>query len=742
MKNLKIVLITVYVTLLINAYSQNPSFGWVKQVGGNSSYAYASGITTDKFGNNYSIGVYTGTVDLDPGAGTFTMASTNASDYDAYIVKLNASGNFVWAKAFRPATNISTAVECSDIEVDDNGNVILLGYFDEPVDFDPSPGTFSLNALGNNDVFVCKLDNSGNFVWAKQFAGSTLSDYVSCEQALVVDNIGNIAFAGFYNGTVDFDPSAAANTFTSNGNGDAFICKINSLGNLIWVKSIGGAQNDEAMTLGIDGSKNIIAGGRFRSQVDFDPNAGITTYTAQGIDDSFVLKLDSLGNFVWANTFGSSNISANDRAGNLVVKSNGDVYISDVFDYVVDFDPSPATATLSPVGVADVYILKFNANGSFGWVKQVTGSGYLEPKAMDLDFLGNVYVTGYYVGLNDCDPGAGTYTINSTNNSYFIMKLDPNGLYSWARSIDGSSGDELGVSVKIDPNGNIYSTGNFNTNGVDFDPDAGITQLNLSGGGSNDVFIHKFNQCLPPLLPTNTTSVSLQSICSSSNSTTLTATSSSTVTWFNVPNAGSSLGSGTSFVTPTLAIGTHTFYAQANTCTVSASRTPITVTVNPNPTVTLVSSSTSICVGESATLTANGGSTYSWSAIVNSGSTVVVTPTITTIFTVTGTNSFGCTNTATVSQLVNACVGLKEYSKLSESIYVYPNPSKDIFTIHSLNTIEEVTISDVIGNIIAHYSFDNGIIEPTINLGDNKSGIYFVTIKSNHNNATVKIIKQ
>lgn len=740
MKKSKIVLLAIFAIALFNAYAQNPTFGWVKQLGGNSSYTYPNAITIDKFGNNYSIGVFTGTVDLDPGAGTFTMASTNPSDYDAYIVKLNASGNFMWAKAFKPATAISTAIECTDIEVDDNGNVILLGYFDQPVDFDPSASTFSLSALGNNDVFVCKLDNSGNFVWAKQFGGSTMSDYISCEQALVVDNSGNIAFAGFYTGTVDFDPSTVVSSFTSNGNEDVFICKLNSLGNLMWAKSIGGAQNEEALTLGIDGSKNIITGGRFRSQVDFDPNAGVTTYTAQGIEDAFLLKLDSLGNFVWANTFGSSNPAATDKAGNLVVKSNGDIYVSDYFDYVVDFDPSPSTVTLSPLGFSDAYILKINANGSFAWVKQVTGSGDMEPKSMDLDFLGNVYITGSYNGLNDCDPGVGTYTINSSTNAYFIMKLDPNGLYSWARSIDGSSGAELGVSVKLDPNGNIFSTGYFNTNGVDFDPDAGVTQLNLAGGGY-DVFIHKFNQCLTPLLPTNTTLASLQSICSSAN-TTLSATSSGTVTWFNVPNAGSSLGSGTSFVTPTLGIGTHTFYAEANTCTVSATRTPITVTVNPNPTVTLVSSSSSICVGESATLTANGGDTYSWSTLVGFGPTVVVTPTTTTIFTVTGTNSFGCANTATISQLVNACVGLKEYSKLSESIYVYPNPSKDVFTVHSLNTIEEVTISDIVGNIITHYSFDNGISEPTIHLGDFKSGIYFVTIKSNNNNFTVKIIKQ
>ncbi|MDX2173188.1 MAG: SBBP repeat-containing protein [Bacteroidota bacterium] len=741
MKSKKFVLIAFFTTMLLTITSQNPTFGWVKQVGGNSSYAYANAITTDKFGNNYSIGVFTGTVDLDPGAGTFTMASTNPSDYDAYIVKLNASGNFMWAKAFGPATNISTAIECTDIEVDDNGNVILLGYFDEPVDFDPSPSTFSLSALGNNDVFVCKLDNSGNFVWAKQFAGSSSSDYVSCEQALVVDNIGNIAFSGFYTGTVDFDPSAAVNAFTSNGNGDVFICKLNSNGNLIWAKSIGGTQNDEAMTLGIDGSKNIIAGGRFKSQVDFDPNAGITTYTAQGADDSFVLKLDSLGNFVWANTFGSSNISANDRAGNLVVKSNGDVYVSDAFDYVVDFDPSAATATLSPIGINDTYVLKFNANGSFAWVKQVTGSGYMEPKAMDLDFLGNVYVTGYYVGLNDCDPGAGTYTINSSNNAYFIMKLDPNGLYSWARSIDGSSGDELGLSVKIDPNGNIYSTGNFNTNGVDFDPDAGITQLNLSGGGSNDVFILKFNQCLAPFLPTNTTFASLQSICSSSNITTLTATSSGTVTWFNVPSAGSPLGSGTSFVTPTLSIGTHTFYAQANTCTVSASRTPITVTVNPNPAITLVSSSSSICAGESATLTAGGGSNYSWSILVGFGPTVAVTPTATTIFTVTGSNSFNCSNTATISQVVDACVGLKENSFSQEKISVYPNPASDKLIVKAENQIEEILISDLNSKIISRYRLEDGAFEQSIDLNHLSNGLYFVIVKTERGTVNIKLIK-
>lgn len=741
MKSKKLVLIALFTIMLLKITSQNPNFGWVKQVGGISAYTYPNAITTDKFGNNYSTGVFTGTVDLDPGPGTFTMASTNPSDYDAYIVKLNASGNFMWAKSFKPATAISTAIECTDIEVDDNGNVILLGYYDKPVDFDPSPATFSLNALGNNDVFVCKLDNSGNFVWAKQFAGSTMSDYISCEQALVVDNIGNITFSGFYTGTIDFDPNTVVNNFTSNGNEDIFICKLNSLGNLIWAKSIGGTLNDEAMTLGIDGSKNIIAGGRFRSQVDFDPNAGVTTYTAQGVIDSFVLKLDSLGNFVWANPFGSSNSSANDRAGNLVVKSNGDVYVSDIFDYIVDFDPSPATVTLSPTGIADAYILKYNANGSFAWVKQVTGSGHMEPKAMGLDFLGNVYVTGYYLGLNDCDPGAGTYTITSSNNSYFIMKLDSNGVYSWARSIGESSGGEkIGVAVKIDPDGNIYSTGYFSTNGIDFDPDAGVTQLNLIGGGY-DAFIHKFNQCLAPILPTNTTIASLQSICSSANTTTLSATSNGTVTWFNVPNAGSSLGSGTNFVTPTLSIGTHTFYAQANTCTISLSRTPITVTVNTNPTITLSSSSSSICAGESATLIVSGGGTYSWTPAVSSNSIAIVSPSITTIYTVNASNNFNCNNTSTITLNVNACVGITENAGHQFKIKIYPNPSNEFITIESEKNFNTISIKDLLGRELITISINSENIY-RLRIADLLPGAYFISVNNESTTNTYKIIKQ
>lgn len=568
-----------------------------------------------------------------------------------------------------------------------------------------------------------------------------MSDDASCEQALVVDNTGNIAFAGSYEGTIDFDPSAAVNTFTSNsGSSDAFICKLNSMGNLLWIKSIGGIQNDEAMTLGIDGSKNLIAGGRFRSQVDFDPNAGVTTYTAQGIEDSFVLKLDSLGNFVWANPYGSTNISANDRAGNLVVKSNGDVYVSDVFNFVVDFDPSPATATLSPIGIADAYVLKFNANGSFSWVKQVTGSGYMEPKALDIDFLGNVYFTGYYNGLNDCDPGVGTYTINSSTNAYFIIKLDPNGVYSWARSINAPGGDVLGVSVKIDPNGNIYSTGNFDSNGLDFDPDAGVTQLNLIGGGY-DVFIHKFNQCLAPLVPTNATFSSLQSICSSANTTTLSATSSGTLTWFNVPNGGSSLGQGASFVTPTLSVGTHTFYSEANTCTISLSRTPITITVNPSPTITTLSSNTTICAGESATITASGASasSYSWSTNTLSQS-IVISPTITTTYTVQG-SLLACTSNATVTQVVDACSGLMEKNSYLNTTKIFPNPAKDFTVIESEVAPLKIKIINALGREVKRIeSFRQE--DSRINLAELTPGIYFLEVYSSSSYKTIKLIKE
>jgi hypothetical protein len=152
---------------------------------------------------------------------------------------------------------------------------------------------------------------------------------------------------------------------------------------------------------------------------------------------------------------------------------------------------------------------------------------------------------------------------------------------------------------------------------------------------------------LPAPAPNNSTPIANQTLCAGKNGT-LTASGSGVISWFSSPSGGSSLGSGTSFVTPILSAGNYTYYAEASQCLPSLSRTPITLTVSANPIITATSGS--ICTGNSFTIVANGANTYTFQ-----GGGSVKTPTTTTSYTVIGTSANGCVsaNTATSNVTVN-----------------------------------------------------------------------------------------
>lgn len=720
-------LIVLMATIRVNA--QNPNFSWVAQVGG-FAYKYAGSITTDKYGNSYSTGIFDGTTDFDPGAGTYTL--TSPGGYYNYILKLDATGAFVWVKYFSTTDNLETF----DIEVDESGGVYVLGTMDGTSNFDPGSTNYTLTSFGSNDVFIAKLSSSGTFLWARQFGG--LGSTVYCEQTLAVDNLGNVFAAGSFDGVVDFNPGSATNTLVSNGNMDVFISKLDSQGNYLWANSVGGLQQDEALGLDIDLFKNVIVGGGFRSQVDFDPGSGITTRTAQGFNDAFLMKVDSLGNFQWVNSFGSTSGSLTDEVNNVAVSDDGVVLATGTYSGMVDFDPSAGSSTLSSLDV-EIYISRFRPNGDFIWVKELSGPGFSWVSGIDLDFRGNIYTTGAINGSFDADPGSGTFTLSASGGyKCFISKLDSNGNYSWARTFaDQGSGNSEPVAIKVDVNGNIFTTGHFSGNANDFDPDAGVLQLFT--GGASDVFIHKLNQCLPPLPPKSSTAPFFLTICEG-ESTSLSVLANGSINWFSSNTGTLSLGIGSVFITPALSAGTFTYYADNTTCTVSPLRTSVTVTVNPRPSIQIVSGSQTTCAGETVTLTALGSSAanYFW----NTGSSanfIVVSPVITTVYTATASLQ-GCSDTAATTQNVMNCVGIQDQGIQKQSLKVYPNPAKSYVIIKTEELVSCVIISDALGRQVISVRNDSKEKTMKVDIENLISGMYFLKTCQENNYTSARLM--
>ena len=450
---------------------------WAKAMGG-ADDDYGLSIALDGSGNVYTIGYFLGTADFDPGAGVFNL--TSAGYYDIFISKLDASGNFVWAKAMGGAY----LDYGSSIALDGSGNVYTTGYFAGTVDFDPGAGVFNLTSPGSEDIFISKLDASGNFVWAKSIGGADQDNGYS----IALDGSGNVYTTGYFFGTSDFDPGAGVFNLTSAGSGDIFVSKLDASGNFVWANAMGGPNYDYGYSIAIDGSGNVYTTGDFDGTADFDPGAGVFNLTSAGYYDIFISKLDASGNFVWANAMGGAD---SDYGYSIALDGSGNVYTTGEFSGTADFDPGAGVFNLTSAGYGDIYISKLDASGNFVWAKAMGGAYFDRGYSIALDGSGNVYTTGFFEGTVDFDPGAGVFNLTSAGyGDIFISKLDASGNFVWANAMGGADTD-CGSSIALDGSGNVYTTGIFEGT-VDFDPAAGVA--NLTSAGNYDIFVAKYFQ--------------------------------------------------------------------------------------------------------------------------------------------------------------------------------------------------------------------------------------------------------
>lgn len=371
---------------------------WAKSVGG-ASADQASAVKTDNSGNIYISGSFGDVVDFDPGPAVFNMGTINSSG--SFLLKLDINGNFLWAKQLKIAYPAS-------IDVDANGNLYACGEFYSLVDFDPGPGVFNIlsynSATGTPimDAFVLKLDATGNFVWAKQIGG----DQVDRAKTISLDPAGDIVVMGNFAATADFDPGPGIYNLTA-VNSDVFILKLDAAGNFKWAKQTMGPEGATGWDMGIDAAGNIFTGGYFNGLVDFNP--GPASFTYAGFTDIFVLKLNAVGDFIWAKQIaGAPGLGEICRA--LTVDDGGNVYLAGLFVSTVDFDPGPGVYNLSPIGTQDVFAARLDNNGNFVWaVAMGSATNYQDAFDIQVDQLRNVYTAVYFWGTVDFDPGPGVH---------------------------------------------------------------------------------------------------------------------------------------------------------------------------------------------------------------------------------------------------------------------------------------------------------------------------------------------
>jgi hypothetical protein len=234
--------------------------------------------------NVYVTGSFAGTVDFDPGSGTYTL--TSSGNEGGFVLKLTNGGAFVWADGFVGVKSGSSYGACypSGIGVDGAGNVYTTGWFSGTVNFDPH-GTFVLNSGASFASFVTKLNAAGNLVWAKQFAtGTSSSSLETAVHSLAVDGTGAVYLTGSFTGTTSFNP-AGGGSLTSAGSYDIFVSKLDTNGTFQWAVSAGGSGYDSGNGIAVDGFGDIyIAGSIAAGTATFgDPSHSLTTATATSV---------------------------------------------------------------------------------------------------------------------------------------------------------------------------------------------------------------------------------------------------------------------------------------------------------------------------------------------------------------------------------------------------------------------------------------------------------------------------
>ncbi|MGB0391579.1 MAG: T9SS type A sorting domain-containing protein [Salibacteraceae bacterium] len=335
--------------------------------------------------------------------------------------------------------------------------------------------------------FVSTLIQAQKHQWVKNFGSITNAKYEGGTSIWVGDS-GNIFTTGWFRDTADFDPGSGQDLHSSShrNDNDVFIHKMDSSGNLIWAKTLKGDGDDTGFIIRTDSDGNVIIGGRFKDTTDFDPGVGTHNLVSNGRFDFFVLKLNSSGQFMWANSFGNVK---DETLTNIMVDDSNNIYCTGQYYDMLDIDPSASTFMLGSASIyGAIFYSKFSSAGQLTWAKSIADATC---SSSTLDSNNNIILTGTIIwAATDFDPSSGTFHLNPTPNRFYIAKYANNGNFIWAKNIGGNPSSFVGTTTQIDQEGNIVMVGQF-TGTIDVDPDTGITNITSKGGA--DIFVVKLN---------------------------------------------------------------------------------------------------------------------------------------------------------------------------------------------------------------------------------------------------------
>ena len=391
--------------------------------------SYGEAVTTDNNGNTFQVVGYQGSITF--GSHTATAASPTAYAYA--IVKYNSLGVAQWV------VNAGSAIgNISGLAADNNGNLHITGWFSGSLLI----GSTTLTSVGALDVFVAKLNNSGEWLWAKNFGGTGEAKGGGID----TDSAGNV----YVNGTFR-TLTIGSTVLTSVGLDDLFVMKLDSSGSFLWVNKVGGAGGEHIQPSGNNLAVDSVGNSYVVGESGVDPvTVNGTTLTSFGGADLLIAKFDSSGAAIWGARAGST---VNDQLNGVAIDSQGNAVITGIVRGAATF----GSTTLTFYGGRDGFVAKISSAGTWQWATSFGGvnSEYVYGVAIDRE--GSPVIIG---SLSSPFSIGATALTTSGSDDGFVAKWNSSGAFQWAKTAGGTGSDELsGVASNSD--GNIFVAGYF-----------------------------------------------------------------------------------------------------------------------------------------------------------------------------------------------------------------------------------------------------------------------------------------
>ncbi len=459
---------------------------WAKSVEG-SYLSYGDcgwGITTLSDNSTVVTGRFYGTATF--GAGEPNQIILNSAGWeDIFIARYNQDGTLAWAKrAGGPG-----GAEGYGITTLSDDSTVITGIFWDPTTFGPgelnetilTPPNFSY------DIFIARYNPNGTLSWAKR-SGGLNTDFGFGIATLSDDST---VVTGLFEGSATFGPDEINQTvLTSSGDADIFIARYNPDGTLAWVKRAGGVELDRGNAITTLSDNSIVVTGWFEGTATFGQGEiNQTVLTSEGDMDIFIARYNPDGTLAWVNHAGGPNL---DRGDGITTLSDNSTIVTGWFFGAATFGSGePNHTILTTAGGLDIFVSRYNPNGTLAWAKSAGGLGTDYGQGIKTLSDNSIVVTGDFSDSATFGSGEINQTVLTSVGleDIFIARYNPNGTLAWAKSAGGSAFDEgFGITTLSD-NSSVV-TGFFSETATFGEWEANETIL--TSAGNWDIFIARF----------------------------------------------------------------------------------------------------------------------------------------------------------------------------------------------------------------------------------------------------------